>query len=315
MLFDKEKSGKLIGILKVSLIATLLFTFSCDRIKKAKTEKKKEEGETMVKIGDIRVSIEDFKGFLDSLPETRKIELARSPEKVTQLVAEFIEAVAVFAYSKSQGYFDRPEIKVRWIYNSAEIVRPYLFNEKIKPYLQVNFPEIQEFYEKNKEMFKHPDVIRLMKIEADSKAEIEEIRKKIKNIQDFINIAQKRHLPAEFDYGYVDRNYINDRLKEVSRIILSLKAGEISQPVKFNNKYTIFAVVDKLEEGYWELEKVIDQVFKAVREKKIRDSINNIVKEIGTTMDFYVNFDAIEKKLGVKIQKDKFEELFMERYK
>jgi DNA polymerase III delta prime subunit len=287
---------------------------SCNKVKKTEIEEK-QRGETLVRIGNTEVTVEEFRAFISSLPDLRRAELIRSPEKMTQAVVEFIEAVATYEYAKSKGYFDRPEIKIRWIYNSAELVRSYIFSEEVAPYIKVDFQDVQDFYNNNKQMFWHPDVIRLMKIESSDKKEIDEIRSKIKDVKDFINIAQTRHLPADFDYGYLDAELVRRRFPEYADIILKMKPGEISRPMKFGEKYIIFAVVDKVDEGYWEFEKVIDQVFRAVREKKIKDRISNLTKELIMSKDVFVNFDSIEKNFGVKLSREKFEEMFMQKYK
>jgi len=160
----------IVGFIVISMLFTVSYFFSsCDKMKKNTETQEKSRGEVFLKIGDTDITVEEFRGFISSLPEVRQIELIRSPEKMTQIVVEFIEAVATFEYAKSKGYFDRPEIKIRWIYNSADIVRPYIFKDEVAPYTKVEFSEVQDYYEKNKEKFWHPDVIRLMKIEASDK--------------------------------------------------------------------------------------------------------------------------------------------------
>jgi hypothetical protein len=94
-----------------------------------------------------------------------------------------------------------------------------------------------------------------------------------------------------------------------------MKSGEISRPLKLGEKFVIFAVADKVPAGYWEFEKVIDQVFRATREKKIKDRISNLTQELIASKNIYVNFDAVEKNFGVKLSREKFEELFMQKYK
>jgi peptidylprolyl isomerase len=304
------------GFIVIPVLFSISYIFSsCEKIKKKTETQEKPRGEVFLKIGDTDITVEEFRSFISSLPEIRQIELIRSPEKMTQIVVEFIEAVATFEYAKSKGYFDRPEIKIRWIYNSADIVRPYIFKDEIAPYTKVEFPEVQDFYEKNKEKFWHPDVIRLMKIESSDKKEIEDIRNKIKDIRDFINVAQTRHLPAEFDYGYIDGELLKRYFPEYADMILKMKSGEISRPLKLGEKFVIFAVADKVPAGYWEFEKVIDQVFRATREKKIKDRISNLTQELIASKNIYVNFDAVEKNFGVKLSREKFEELFMQKYK
>ena len=289
---------------------------SCDKLsyfgKKKEEVEKSVKGKVMVKIGDSAVTVEEFRAFLDSLPEFKRIEIMRSPENMTKAVAEFIEAFAILKYAEQRGYFDRPEMKIRRIFVLADLIRPYVFESEVKPYTKVDFADIKKFYDENKELFKHPDVVRLMKIESKSKKELLELRKKIKNVQDFVNIAQSRATPDKFDMGYVAEG---DLPPEIAKVVFSMKQGEISPPIKYNNGYAIFAVVDKIEEGYWPLERVIDRVFRAVRKKKVRDRISEITKELVMQLDVFVNFDVIEKELGVKLSREKFEELFIQKIK
>lgn len=300
---------KLVSIIfLVGSISVNIFHYAC----KKKEGKPTVQREPMFRIGGTTVYIDEFKSFIESLPEIRKVELVRSPEKMTQIVAEFIEAVAIFEYAKQKGYFERADIKIRMLSNAAELVRPYIFANEVRPYMQVDFREMQEFYEKNKEMFRHPEVIRLMKISGD-KEELEKLLKKFKSVKDFVEYAQYNLNPAEFDFGYISRE--NNLPKEISDLVFSMKAGEISKPVKFGDKYAIFAVVDRLGEGYWSLEQVVERVFKAVREQKIRNRIDQITKEFLLSTDVYVNFEGIQRELKVSLSKEKFEKLFMEEFK
>ncbi len=302
----------ILGIIFVISVGLNVY-FSLPWIKnwRVKEEKKKEKGELMLKVGETEVYISDFKGFLDSLPEINKIELNRNPTALTRTVVDFIESLVVVELARAQGYFERPDVKIRLIVNTANILRPYIFSSEIRPYLKVDFSELQSFYEQNKEAFKHPPVVRLMRIFSQDKNELIGIRKEIKDLKSFIEVAQRRHLPAEFDFGYVSYENLSPELAD---IIFSMKAGEISQPIKYLDSWSIFAIVDKLDEGYWDFEKVIDKVMKAVREKKIRDRISQITKEFLLNHGLYINFDGISNNLGVTLSREKFEELLMQKY-
>lgn len=293
--------------LTVSLGANIFFLLNSCKKKEEQTTNR----EIMFRIGQTTIYIDEFKAFLDSLPEIRKIELIRYPEKNTQVVSEFIEAVSILEYARQRGYLDRPEIKIRILSNTAELVRPQIFINEVRPYMQVDFKEIQEFYEKNKEMFKHPEVARVMKISGDKK-ELEELRKQFKSVKDFVEYAQYKYSPAEFDYGYISRDA--NLPKEIIDMIFSMNAGEISKPVKFGDNYAIFAVIDKLGEGYWPLEQSVERIFKAVRDKKMRDRISQITKEFLVSTDVYVNFEGIQKELKVTLSREKFEQMFMEKF-
>lgn len=292
---------------KIAIVFVALLSLSLCK----KSEKQEVQREIMFRIGQTTIYIDEFSSFINSLPEIRKVELAKSPEKMNQIVAEFIESVSIVEYAKQRGYFERPEVKIRMLSNMAEIVRPHIFMNEVRPYMQVDFKEMQEFYEKNKELFKHPEVARVMKISGDKK-ELEELRKKFKSVKDFVEYAQFKFSPAEFDYGYISRE--TNLPSEIIQLIFSMNVGDISQPVKFGDSYALFAVIDKMGEGYWTLEQSVDKVFKAVREKKLRDRISQITKDFLLSSDVYVNFDGIEKQLNVKLSREKFEQMFMEKF-
>ena len=269
-------------------------------------------GITLIRFGDVSITSDDLRVFLAELPVTQKLQIAQSPGAITAIIVQLIEEISAVHYAKSKGYLDEPSTKIKLLRLIAKLAIPMIESRDVAPYVKPSMDDVQKFYNENIEMFKRPSTVRAMRINLGDYEEAKKLRLRIKNVKQFISEAQIIHPDLSFDLGYIEDGNPANKNKLTNReinILFSLKAGQISWPVKTEKGWTIFAAVDRLEPGYWNLIDIVERVYKIVQEKKTAERREQLLKELLLSSDFFINFEEIERSFGVKLQKENFEKL------
>ena len=122
---------------------------------------------------------------------------------------------------------------------------------------QMREAELKEYYEKNVSKFKQPETMRLRLISTKDEKKARDIFAKLKDGDDFADLASNM---SEDDYrvkggdvGYVHRGRM---LPEIEDAASKLKVGEISEPVKADNRWYIIKLEDKRPEHQMSFEEV-----------------------------------------------------------
>lgn len=136
---------------------------------------------------------------------------------------------------------------------------------EVKSRVMVLPSEVTEYYEKHKSEFKdsgkYKYKVRHIMIKAEdevslelAKVEIQDIYNKLKEGQDFAELAKRYSQGPNKDQGG-DMGYIEqgEMLEELDKVIFTLKPGEFSEPVKSKIGYHIFKVEDIKDASYFNL--------------------------------------------------------------
>jgi parvulin-like peptidyl-prolyl isomerase len=149
--------------------------------------------------------------------------------------------------------------------------------------IKISDKEAKEFYKKNEDKFKQPEMVHarhiLVKDEAEAKKIIEELKKTPKGkLKDkFIELAKTKSIGPSGKKGG-DLGYFRDgqMVKPFSDAAFALKPGEFTkEPVKTQFGYHIIYVEDKKAASTVPFEKVKDKIKQQLKMKKFQD----IVKE------------------------------------
>ncbi len=158
-----------------------------------------------------------------------------SPDKYNNIKPTGEEIEAFFDSNKA-SYKTEPELKARFLYFD-----PKTYRSKVK----ITDDEIKDYYESNPEEFSTPKTVEarhiLIKVaqNAESKVvekarnKIEEILKKVKGGEDFAEMAKKySEGPSKNKGGYLGTFRKESMVKPFAEKAFSMKAGEISDPVR-----------------------------------------------------------------------------------
>lgn len=111
---------------------------------------------------------------------------------------------------------------------------------------QLREAELKEYYEKNKSKFKQPEAIRLRLISTKDEKKARDILAKLKDGDDFgelaYNLSEDDYRVKSGDIGYVHKGRM---LPEIEEAASKLKVGEVSEPIKADNRWYIIKLEDR----------------------------------------------------------------------
>ncbi len=155
--------------------------------------------------------------------------------------------------------------------------------------ISVTEKEVKDYYKKNADKFKRPELVKarhiLVKSEKEAKEIIKELEKagKGKKLEEkFIELAKKKSIGPSGrnggELGWFDRKQM---VKEFSDAAFSLKKGEFTKkPVKTQFGYHIIYVEDKKPAGKIPFDKVENSIIAQLKLQKFKDKIQKLGKEL-----------------------------------
>ncbi len=201
-----------------------------------------------------------------------------------------------------EGEADSEEYKARLAFYQAKALRDAYFTDKLKP--AVTEEAIHKAYEKEAAKIKPEDRVRARHILVATKAEAEDVIKKLKNGAKFEDLAKQVSLDGSKDYGG-DLGYFtaSEMVPAFSKAAFALQPGEISEPVKTQYGWHVIKLEDRKAGGPQPYEKVHD----AIKLVLLREAVQNKLVELRKTADIEV-LDPDLKKMQAE-NKKRLEEL------
>jgi len=196
-------------------------------------------------------------------------------------------------------------LRARMIRNS--LVQKYVYKE-FTDKVDVTDKEIQDYYQKNIDLFKQPFQIRVshISIQSDPKdgdshkkelrGKAEKILKNLKDDQDFADLAREySDGPTKNnggDLGYLRKGQLE---KQFESKVLALKKGEITDIIETEYGFQIFKVTDIKPETILAYETVKEKVKKFLVDEKIKQAADLYAKKLrekaGTGIEIFIKED------------------------
>ena len=209
-------------------------------------------------------------------------------------VKRFIENEMLAREGYKEGLQNLPDVKKdidMWRENFLAKMVKNNFIEETK--LSEN--ELKDYYEKNKENISSPLMVNILEILTDNLDDIEKVMKELDKGADFRDLAKKytkRALTKENggEFGFFAANMYG----EIGSIAANMNIGEIYGPLKINEGYSIFKLIDKKE--------VKNEVIKPFEE--IKDSLRGVVRTEKLKNKMVEKTVELAKKYNVKVNEN-----------
>ncbi|MBW1999164.1 MAG: peptidyl-prolyl cis-trans isomerase [Deltaproteobacteria bacterium] len=147
-----------------------------------------------------------------------------------------------------------------------EILRKQLLAKKILRMVSEEIPpvshdEIKSYYEKHREEFKRPGMVKLRHILTNDREEAEGARQRLIAGEDMAALAREISMaPEAQDGGMIGWVYEGELEEAMGKAVSALEAGQISPVVKTSYGYHIFQVLERRKEGYMSLPEAIPEI-------------------------------------------------------
>lgn len=146
------------------------------------------------------------------------------------------------------------------------------FRKNVTDKALVSDEALKEFYAKNPERFKKPEVVKLSIISSKDEAKVKNARALIAGGQDFGSVAARMsedmYRIKGGDLGFIHRGRIYPELEKEA---FSMKVGEIRGPIKAEGSWYILLVLDKQSEQRVTFESAKDALKKELESKKAQE--------------------------------------------
>jgi peptidyl-prolyl cis-trans isomerase C len=207
-------------------------------------------------------SLDEKKRFLDSLIKNAIIGLEAEREKLNE----------------------RPEFQAKLkMYKSELLVNEYI-TTKITPFISVTDEEVDELMKRSPNLVPKGTVT-LKEILVKTEKEAEEIYQDLKKGADFSKIATEKSIAKSKTNGGLIGPISKEQIPpDLETLVSNLKEGEFSKPMKSDEGFRIYYLVNRKERSPQEIKmleaKVRDKVFQLQKNQKIQAMMEKKVEEL-----------------------------------
>lgn len=203
-----------------------------------------------------------------------------SPEGINQVADELVNQELLYLEAIERG-LDQEEIFKKELEKIKEsFLKQYAIN-KLLSNVTVMQDEIEDFYNKNKEHFQTPEMVRASHILVSDEDSAAKIYDEIKNGLSFEEAAAKySSCPSKENGGDLGEFSKGKMVPEFEEAAFSLKENELSHPVKTQFGYHLIKVSYKKEAGISSLEEVKEQIREQITRIKQQEVYLNKVDEL-----------------------------------
>ncbi|MGC9196025.1 MAG: peptidylprolyl isomerase [Syntrophobacteraceae bacterium] len=166
--------------------------------------------------------------------------------------------------------------------------------DQIRSRVQVSQQEARSYYEKNRRQFRTPPRVKASYILLRTRDEAEMVQKKLKQGQDFAQLAKQYSidLPTGQRGGLIGTISESKKPSSLGKVLFLLAKDQVSDIIATRAGYALFKADELYAPGFKPYDEVANEIRDQLFRKKARDSFKQIVENL-------------EKNSGIKIYGDR----------
>jgi peptidyl-prolyl cis-trans isomerase C len=193
---------------------------------------KKEETKVVARIGDKIITLEEFEKEVESLPDFYK-PLLLEPKAKREFLEKLIDREILLLEARKAGVYEREDVRRKIEECEKGVILDAFLSQILREKDEVTEEEAKRYYDEHKEEFFMNESIRVRHIVVRTLEEAKEIKKRLEQGEDFVELAKRYSISPSGkwggDLGYIQRGQVG---KEFEKAAFSLKRpGEISDIV------------------------------------------------------------------------------------
>jgi peptidyl-prolyl cis-trans isomerase C len=257
--------------ISVITLALVAFAAACG-------ERVDKNSKALAVINGKEITLSEFELRWSQLPEyTRKKYVGAEGRK--RFLDELIDREILLQEAKRRG-IDRDRALLERLERFKErSMLDALMREEVDSRVSVTPDEVKAYYNANRETFSAPDELRAAHILVKSQAEAAELKRRLGQGEDFANLAKKASLDVSSknrggDLGVIKKG---QTVPEFERVLLTLKKGEISEPVPTQFGYHLIKLYERTSGPPLSFEEAKDQAKEQILIEKKQQRFKELV--------------------------------------
>jgi len=250
--------------------------------------KKSVSGTVVAKVGDEEITDTQINEAINAIPEWARENFMHGEGRV-EFVKQYATTQALYKKAMRMGLEQDEEVQrnVRDVTKKL-LVQKFLENQ-LKGKVSVDAPDVETFYEANKDKYNQPATASLSMIKITDEKHAQDALRKLEAGADFAKMAAdiSEDKDTKADGGLIKSDIEKEAeipgagfSKEAGEAIFSKKDGEIAGPVKIKDAYYIFKVNKLNPEKQLTFEEVRDQAEYEYKNKKVQEQMQMLLKNI-----------------------------------
>jgi peptidyl-prolyl cis-trans isomerase C len=256
---------------------------------------KKEETKVVAKIGDKVITLEEFEKEVESLPDFYK-PLLLDPKAKREFLEKLIDREILLLEARKAGVYEREDVRRKIEECEKGVILDAFLSQILREKDEVTEEEAKRYYDEHKEEFFMNESIRVRHIVVRTLEEAKEIKKRLEQGEDFVELAKRYSISPSGkwggDLGYIQRGQVG---KEFEKAAFSLKRpGEISDIVKTTFGYHIIRLEDRKPPRQLSFEEVRDKIIQKLKEQKKQKALEDYLKKVKKQYKIVINEKLLE---------------------
>jgi len=232
----------------------------------------------LAKIGNKSLTDTEVKSLVGSLPDAQKQQLNSEEEARARIIDNLVVEELFVMTAEKTGISKDAEFTKALERARRQLLARRFLEKNVQP--KVTQANIEKFFEKNKLRYSQ-DEVRASHVLVKTEAEAKEVYGKAKAGEDFEVLAKKYSVDPSAaqnmgDLGFFTRSRMVPAFADAA---FSMKAGEISQPVKTPFGYHVIKVVEKKAGKEVKFSDVKDQVRSDFQNESVGELIADLKKK------------------------------------
>ncbi len=227
-----------------------------------------------------KLTRDDLRQILRSLPETTRQQLA-DPKQEAEFVRRWIEAMVQGRAAKELRLEEDPKYKPQMEMRRTQALAE-AYRAKVMDDVRVEEKDLQAFYERNKEAFLHPKVVRLRRIVVSSQRSAADVAARARKGESFAELALRYSKEPESRdrggmLGWVQAGQLEP---SVEQLAFSMDIGAVGGPVPTRKGWQILYLEDKREPGYYRIDDVRERLEPELLELRRQQAVQEATRKL-----------------------------------
>jgi peptidyl-prolyl cis-trans isomerase C len=273
------------------LVFVIAFAISCS--------KGGGKGDYVVKVDDVKITKEDLQVEMALLaPQSR--QALDVPGGLERFVEEMARKESLYLEAKKRGVDNDLEVRKRLAYGEKMTLINYFLEKEVASSPAVTEKDMQDYYQVHKDdEFTKRDQVRYSRIVVKSEEDAKKAYDRIKAGEDFAKVASsvsvdKTSARSGGDMGIYHVAAKSKLDPEMRRMLLTLKKGEVSVPLPFQDGVYILKVTDIKGETA-DFEKVKRYLARKMTSERHKAAIDKLIESARKKHNVDINKEAVGK--------------------